>query len=148
VLSQPRAILPDGSRDTTLYAFCLASGRDLARLPIGAEVELSSLAAPAQVPDVLEITRLIERAARRWTGDALLDSEALASQIHEILFGARQYWAAYVDGLMTLPELRNVILARVQTFIERRTGMHAPAHGAWIDQQLENALDGALALPP
>jgi hypothetical protein len=39
-VTQPRALLPDGSPDPELFAFVLVSPKDLSLLAIGSEVEL------------------------------------------------------------------------------------------------------------
>jgi hypothetical protein len=39
-VTQPRALLPDGSPDPDLFAFVLVSPKDLSLLPTGSEVEL------------------------------------------------------------------------------------------------------------
>jgi hypothetical protein len=65
----------------------------------------------------------------------------MQSVVDEVLFGARDAWLCFVDGLLTTVELRNLLLAHLESLVG--TTFAAGVPGARIDA-LEAAFDDLL----
>jgi hypothetical protein len=98
-------------------------------------------------PDVGQLTALLQSGTRSWTGEAAPPAHVIREQVQEILSGARAYWSCFTQGLITTDELRNALLARLQTWVERETGLPAPHPDDWVSPQLEGDLDAVLFRP-
>ncbi|WP_437720552.1 hypothetical protein [Sorangium sp. So ce861] len=100
-----------------------------------------------RIPDVQRVAELVLSAAVRWTGAHHIQPQAAAGRVQELLFCERRYWECFSAGLIGADELRDVLLARLQTWIEHETGQVAPEPDLWINSHLEGAVDDALFGP-
>ena len=99
-------------------------------------------------PDINELVSCAGLAARAM-GRADADEGTLTRLLADLLHkpqgeGGREIWNCYASGLITAIELRNVIIARLATWLADRGGAEEPSSEMWCTAQLERAFDRAL----
>jgi hypothetical protein len=99
-------------------------------------------------PDFDELVSCAALAARAM-GLAETDGGTLTRLMAELLHepereGGRELWNCYASGLITAIEVRNVIIARLATWLANRRGVEEPSSEMWCTAQLERAFDRAL----
>ena len=79
-----------------------------------------------KMPDIPRLVAIGQRMAVTYLG-ATVETAAVEAFLRDVLFGERELWPGWEEGLITNEELASAVADRTATFLSRHTGRDWPA---------------------